>query len=146
MGEEAAILLEHGIKPSAHRVAVARYVLRTEDHPSADEVWTRVKRGFPLLSRGTVYNTLNLLVEKGLLRQCTLTGGRVVFDPKVEAHHHFIDEKTGAIFDVPWDAVTVSHVESLARREGFEVSEYQVVMRGRRRGRAKSSESKGEKK
>jgi Fe2+ or Zn2+ uptake regulation protein len=142
--DEAGILREHGIKPSAHRVAVARYVLRTHDHPSADEVWTRVKRSFPLVSRGTVYNTLNLFVQKGLLRQYALTEGRVVFDPKVEAHHHFIDEKTGAIFDVPWDAVAVSDVERLARREGFEVSEYQVVIRGRRRGQARSSETKGE--
>ena len=144
MRDEARILREHGIKPSAHRVAVARYVLQTHDHPSADEVWTRVKKSFPLVSRGTVYNSLNLFVEKGLLRQYALTEGRVVFDPKVEAHHHFIDEKTGAIFDVPWNAVEVSDVESLARREGFEVSEYQVVMRGRKRNRARTSESKGE--
>jgi Fe2+ or Zn2+ uptake regulation protein len=144
VSDEAEILREHGIKPSAHRVAVARYVLRTHDHPSADEVWTRVKKSFPLVSRGTVYNTLNLFVEKGLLRQCVLTEGRVVFDPKVEAHHHFIDERTGAIFDVPWDAVEVSDVASLAGREGFEVSEYQVVMRGRKRNRGRTSESKGE--
>jgi len=123
-----ARLREHGIQPSAQRVAVAEYVLATKDHPSADQVWERVRAKLPVLSRATVYNTLNLFVEKGLLRQLILAEGRVVFDPKVDAHHHFIDESTGAIHDVPWEALEVKHVERL---RGFDVSEYQVVMRGR---------------
>lgn len=132
MSNEAAILRRHGINPSAQRVAVAQHVLSAHDHPSADEIFARVRETFPMISRGTIYNTLRLFVEKGLLRQFALTEGRVVYDPKVEAHHHFIDAKTGAIHDVPWDAVRVSNVENL---EEFEISEYQVVMKGRRRGR-----------
>jgi Fe2+ or Zn2+ uptake regulation protein len=127
-----SILKEHGINPSAQRVAVAQYVLHTDEHPSADEVWTRVREHFPQLSRATVYNTLNLFVEKGLLRQFVLTEGRVVFDPKTKDHHHFIDVDSGKIHDVPWDAVQVSNV---AKLDGFEVREYQVVMRGKRTGK-----------
>jgi Fe2+ or Zn2+ uptake regulation protein len=123
-----ARLRERGIQPSAQRVAVAEYVLATKDHPSADQVWERVRSKMPVLSRATVYNTLNLFVEKGLLRQLILAEGRVVFDPKVDAHHHFIDESTGAIHDVPWEALEVKHVERL---RGFDVAEYQVVLRGR---------------
>ena len=123
------MLRDHGISPSAQRVAVARYVLHTDEHPSADEVWSRVKESFPLVSRATVYNTVNLFVEKGLLRPLVLTEGRVVFDPKVEDHHHFIDEESGKIHDVPWDAIEISNAPKL---EGFEIREYQVVMRGKR--------------
>ncbi len=119
----------HGIQPSAQRLAVADYVLHTVEHPSADQVFSRVSATFPMLSRATVYNTLNLFVEKGLLRELVLAEGRVVFDPNVDRHHHFIDERTGAIHDVPWGDVTVDRVEALP---GFEVREYQVVMRGRR--------------
>jgi Fe2+ or Zn2+ uptake regulation protein len=126
--DETAILKSHGINPSAQRVAVAQYVLHTDEHPSADEVWTRVRKRFPHVSRATVYNTLNLFLKKGLLRQFVLTEGRVVFDPKTDDHHHFIDEESGKIHDVPWDAVKVSNVPKL---DGFEVREYQVVMRGR---------------
>jgi Fe2+ or Zn2+ uptake regulation protein len=121
-------LVEHGIQPSAQRVAVAEYVLFTDDHPSAERVWSKVRRGFPTLSRATVYNTLNLFVEKGLLRSHVLAEGNVVFDPNVTKHHHFIDETSGRIHDVPWDAVRVSKLGEL---EGFEVDDYQVVMRGR---------------
>jgi Fur family iron response transcriptional regulator len=125
----AEALRQHGIQPSAQRVAVADYVLHTDEHPSADQVFGKVRRTFPMLSRATVYNTLNLFVEKGLLRELVLAEGRVVFDPKTDAHHHFIDEGTGRIHDIPWQAVKVSKIDRL---EGYEVSEYQVVIRGRR--------------
>ena len=134
--DEASVLKNHGINPSAQRVAVAQYVLHTDAHPSADEVWARVRRRFPQVSRATVYNTLNLFVEKGLLRQFVLTEGRVVFDPKTDDHHHFIDEDSGEIHDVPWDAVSVSNVSKL---DGFEVREYQVVMHGSKTRKRKRS-------
>jgi Fur family transcriptional regulator, iron response regulator len=85
----------------------------------------------PMLSRATVYNTLNLFVEKGLLRQLVLAEGRVVFDPRLEPHHHFIDDHTGDIEDVPWSAVKVGDVNAI---KGYEVREYMVVMRGRKVG------------
>jgi len=127
--DHSSVLETHGINPSAQRVAVAQYVLHTDEHPSADEVWTRVRKRFPHVSRATVYNTLNLFVEKGLLRQFVLTEGRVVFDPNMEDHHHFVDEDTGRIHDIPWDAVKVSNV---AKLRGLDIREYQVVMRGRK--------------
>ena len=122
-------LRQHGIQPSAQRMAVAEYVLSTEEHPSADQVWARVRADFPMISRATVYNTLNLFVAKGLLRQLILAEGKVVFDPHLAPHHHFIDDATGSIHDVPWEAVEVKNVENL---KGVDVREYQVVMRGRR--------------
>jgi Fe2+ or Zn2+ uptake regulation protein len=127
--DETSLLRDHGINLSAQRLAVAQYILHTDEHPSAYEVWQRVRERFPLVSRATVYNTINLFVEKGLLRQLVLTEGRVVFDPKTEDHHHFIDEESGKIHDVRWEAVEIPNVPKL---DGFEVREYQVVMRGRK--------------
>ncbi len=121
-----------GIQPSAQRLAVAEYVLTTCAHPSADEVLAQVQPGFPMLSRATVYNTLNLFVEKGLLRQLVLAEGRTVFDPKLEPHHHFVDDVTGHIEDLDWNTVKVGEVDKL---KGYEVREYMVVMRGRKLGR-----------
>ena len=127
--ELAETLRKHGVKPSAQRLAVAAYVLKTEEHPVAEQVWQRVRARFPMLSRATVYNTLNLFVRQGLLRQLTLDGGSVVYDPRTEAHHHFIDETSGQIHDIPWDALRVENVEAV---HGVEVHEYMVVMRGKR--------------
>ena len=126
------ILEGRGIQPTAQRVAVAEYVLGTEEHPSADRVWAGVRESFPTVSRATVYNTLNLFVEKGLLRELHLAPDSVLFDPNTERHHHFIDEETGRVYDIPWEQVEMSSVKPLP---GFEVKDYQVVMRGRRRTR-----------
>lgn len=123
------LLRDHGIQPSAQRLAVAEYVLSTEEHPSAEQVLAVARRAVPMISRATVYNTLNLLVKKGLLREVLLSEGKVVFDCNLDQHHHFIDEVTGLIHDVPWDALRVQRLDQLP---GFEVSQYEVVMRGRR--------------
>jgi Fur family transcriptional regulator, iron response regulator len=123
------MLRQHGIQPSAQRLAVADYVLHTGTHPSADQVFAQVRSRVPMISRATVYNTLNLFVRKKLLRQLVLAEGKVVFDPHVAPHHHFIDEGTGEIQDIPWDALDVRRVEAL---KGVQVREYQVVLRGRK--------------
>ena len=119
-----------GIQPTPQRIAVAEYVLNTADHPTADEVWTKVRDRCPTLSRATVYNTLNLFAEKGLLKTQPLKEGVVVFDPHVTPHHHFIDDETGKVYDIPWEAVKVTGEKTL---RGLDVREYQVVLRGRKR-------------
>lgn len=130
MGDERQLLEQRGIQPSAQRVAVAEYVFHTHDHPGADQVWAIVRQSFPSISRATVYNTLNLFVEKGLLQELHLAEDRVVFDSNLRPHHHFIDEESGKIHDIDWDRVQVCNMERL--RE-YDVRDYQVVMRGKLR-------------
>ena len=89
------------ILPSAQRVAVAKYVLSTCSHPCAEDVYKAIVGAMPMISLATVYNTLHLFREKGLLRELTLAEGKVVYDCCVEAHHHIIDVETGAIHDLP---------------------------------------------
>jgi len=127
-----AVLREHGIQATPQRIAVAECVLASQTHPTADEVWARVRRTLPTVSRATVYNTLHLFARKGLLKPQVLREGIVVFDPCVERHHHFVDIETGKIYDIPWGAVKVSGHRSL---QDFEVREHQVVLRGRRKKR-----------
>ena len=80
--------------------------------------------------QATVYNTLHLLVERGLIGMQTIREGAVVFDPNVEKHHHFIDDETGAIYDIPWDQLEVRGKEKL---KNFQIVEFQVILRGRRK-------------
>jgi len=123
------LLRERGIQPSAQRVAVAQYILFTDEHPSADTVWARVRSRFPMISRATVYNTLSLFAENGLVRELHLSRDSVVFDANTDAHHHFIDRETGRIYDIPWEKVAM---RKLPKVDGFEIYDYQVVMRGRK--------------
>jgi Fe2+ or Zn2+ uptake regulation protein len=118
------------IQPSAQRVAIAKHVLTTKKHPTADEVWQTVKTDFPFVSRATVYNTLNLFVEKGLLRQHVLHEAGAVFDPNRSRHHHFLDVETGEIRDIPWEDLEVAGLDTLS---DLEITEYMVLVRGRKK-------------
>ncbi len=131
MTHDPSELLRHrGVRLSAHRLAVARFVLYTQAHPSAEKVWNTVRKGFPVISRATVYNTLNLFVDKGLLKRLLVGEGRVVYDPDLSPHHHLVDEDTGLVHDIPWEALEIPCIESV---EGFEVTNCQVVMHGRKK-------------
>jgi Fe2+ or Zn2+ uptake regulation protein len=121
------ILRDKGIHPSAQRVAIAQFVLHTQAHPSADQVYAKVKEQLPGLSLATVYNTLHLFRDHGLLRALEIANDHTVYDPCMDPHHHFVDDETGHIHDVPLDAVQVTHTPL----EGFDIREVQVVLRGR---------------
>jgi Fe2+ or Zn2+ uptake regulation protein len=130
MENAMALLRSRGVQPTPQRTAVAEFVLKGNSHPTADEVFVGARRICPTVSRATVYNTLNLLVAKGVLKSQILKEGTVVFEPNSKKHHHFIDDQTGAIHDIPWDSLVVTGEENL---NGFEVREFQVVLRGRRK-------------
>ena len=130
MKEAISILRQCNIQPTPQRIAVVEYVLKSKTHPSADDVLNYARKKCPTVSRATVYNTLNLIVEKELLAIQTIKEGAVVFDPNIEKHHHFIDNDTGEIYDIPWDQLKVRGKEKL---KDFEITEFQVIMRGRRK-------------
>lgn len=124
------LLRECGIQPTPQRIAVIEFILNTRSHPSADQALEQVRLQCPTISRATVYNTLNLLVKKGLVRTQIIREGTVVFDCNINQHHHFIDEETGNIYDIPWDQLEVKGKDRL---KDFEIVEFQVILRGRRK-------------
>lgn len=123
-------LRQRGIQPTAQRVAIAEVLLATTAHPTAEDVLEMVRNTAPSVSRATVYNTLNLFTRKGLVETRVLRDGITVYDPNIEPHHHFIDDDTGEIVDLPEDVVEVVPRLYL---EGIDIREIQVVIRGRRR-------------
>ncbi len=126
-------LKAHGVQPSAQRVAIAAYVLsRKAGHFTADAVWRRVREKLPTLSRATVYNTLNLFADRGMVRRIALDEGPVVFDVNVEPHHHFVDVDTGDVLDIPAAMLRVEGLERLAQSMGIDIETVGIVVRGRR--------------
>ena len=121
------ILRQAGITPSNQRIAIGKFVLYAATHPSADEVLVEARKRLPSISVATIYNTLHLFVEHGLLQTLELSPSHTVYDPCMEPHHHFIDDQTGHIHDIPRDAVSVTHNQF----DGFDVREVQVILRGR---------------
>ena len=115
------------VRPTAQRIAICRYVLCEADHPTAVAVKKWADSSFSKMSLATVYNTLRILVRAGLLKEFRLPHSEAaVYDDNISEHHHFIDEGTGKIEDIPFDAVRVR-----IRLGGrYAVRNVQVVIRG----------------
>jgi len=133
-------LKEGEIQPSASRLAIASYVWNTETHPTAEEVKREVEKSFPTVSLATVYNTLNLLVEKGLLKSIESAGKQgsrlIRYDRNTKPHFHFLDESTGEMIDLDPKVLKVIPNFSLFGDE-FQISEINVTVKGRRSPKAR---------
>src|SRR5262245_4681508 len=78
-----------GFRFTPQRQHVYDVLLQKRDHPTAEEVFIRVKRGMPEISMATVYNCLDALVRSGLARQVTMDRGAARFCPNMQEHCHF---------------------------------------------------------
>jgi Fur family iron response transcriptional regulator len=101
-------LLEAGISPTIQRLEIGRIVLRGPLHISADNLYHQLENGSFPISRATIYNTLKLFVQKGLLRAIVVSPERVFYDSTTGHHHHFYDVETGELIDIPAEEVTVT--------------------------------------
>ena len=120
-------LLAAGVQPTAQRIAICRFVLCQAEHPTADQVKDWADKNFPKLSLATVYNTLNLLVKAGLLKELRFPHtDKAVYDNNISPHYHFLDEKTGELFDVSADEVEVSP----KLKAMFQVKSVEVLFKG----------------
>jgi Fur family transcriptional regulator, iron response regulator len=120
-----------GIPLTLQRLVVGQVMLAAPAHLSAEQVLVRVRRLLPEVSRATVYNTLNLFVEKKLLRELVVDAQRIVFDSNTTAHYHLYDVGSGELSDIPADELKVVGSATLA--PGLELEAVDVVIRVRRK-------------
>jgi Fur family peroxide stress response transcriptional regulator len=92
-----------GAKMTHQRIEVFREVARTEEHPDAVTVYQRVRKRLPTISLDTVYRTLWMLMDMGLITTLGIHRERVRFDGNTAIHHHFICTKCGMTRDLQSD-------------------------------------------
>jgi Fur family peroxide stress response transcriptional regulator len=97
--EVAERLRQAGLKLTAQRLAIVRCIVGDETHPTAQELFDRLKPSFPTMSFATVYNTLAALTSVGACQPVQF-GGPTRFDPNVQPHDHFVCERCGFVRDV----------------------------------------------
>jgi Fur family peroxide stress response transcriptional regulator len=90
----------HGFKLTPQRLAVIKYMLGNESHPSALTIHGDLKKRYPSLSFSTVYNTLNVLEEIGEVRSVFVFSDHLNYDPHVEPHIHFLCRECKRIHDI----------------------------------------------
>ncbi|PJZ69032.1 Fur family transcriptional regulator [Leptospira perolatii] len=97
------------IQPTMQRISICQYVLCEADHPTAEEVKEWVDSRSFKMSLATVYNTLNVLVSSGLLREFKFSClGKSVYDSNIDDHYHFFDEATGKFHDIDPTMLTLN--------------------------------------
>jgi len=90
-----------GILPTPQRLEIATILLQRPQHLSADQIIERLRRSKSAVSKATVYNTLKLFSEHGLVKECMVDPVRKFYDSTTHAHHHFYNVDTGELFDIP---------------------------------------------
>jgi Fur family transcriptional regulator, iron response regulator len=127
--EITAMLRTHGIGPTAQRVEIAQVLFSRCEHLSAEEVFSIVNVESSRVSKATVYNTLGLFAERGLIREVIADPTRIFYDPNTSPHHHFYDTTTGKLMDIPADEVKIMNLPSLP--EGMSMEGVDVIVRVR---------------
>ena len=91
------------IKPSLQRLLILNFLNDCRTHPTAEQISTDLAARGHALSKATIYNTLTLFVQKGILRIVIVDQGESRYDLLTRDHAHFVCERCGTIFDVPID-------------------------------------------
>ncbi|MGZ3743719.1 MAG: Fur family transcriptional regulator [Pseudobdellovibrionaceae bacterium] len=125
--EIQAKLQAAGVQPTLQRIAICKYVLCEADHPTAEQVKEWAERNLEKISQATVYNTLNTLVEAKLLRVFKLPpSGKVIYDNNVHDHYHFLDERSGKLYDIETKCISIN----MEIPSEFTVNSMEIVLKG----------------
>lgn len=108
-----ARLRSHGIQPTHQRIEIAHALFSRMAHLSADQVLALVNQRHAETSKATVYNTLKLFVETGLVREVIVDPAKVFYDPNTDPHHHFFDVESGEITDIDASDIAISGLPAL---------------------------------
>ncbi len=122
----------HGILPTPQRLEVADILLSRPQHLSADQIIERLRENGSGVSKATVYNTLNLFGERGIVKEVMVDPVRKFYDSTTRPHHHFYNVDTGELRDIPDAQVAFSQLPELP--EGTSEESIEVLIRLRSAG------------
>lgn len=119
-------LKNNGIKPSYQRIKIFQYLVEKKNHPTVDMIYKALCSEIPTLSKTTVYNTLNLFIEKKIVNVIVIEENETRYDSVMSVHGHFKCEKCGRIFDVN---INKGAIEEKALKD-FEIKEQHYYFKG----------------
>jgi len=124
-------LCSNGLKPTPQRVEIAMLLLAAPTHMSADQILSELRGNGSSVSKATVYNTLNLLARRGIIREVAVDPSRLVYDSTSHAHHHFYNTDTGELIDIDGADLDIRELPELPA--GTEVESVELVVRIRQK-------------
>ncbi|MFW2405206.1 MAG: Fur family transcriptional regulator [Gammaproteobacteria bacterium] len=124
-------LRDHGVNPTPQRVEIAGLLLTRPRHMSADQILGDLRAAGSKISKATVYNTLNLFSEKGIVREVAIDPKRLVYDSTVNVHHHFFNVDTGELTDIDSESLEIKGLPKLP--DGTVAESVELIVRVRDR-------------
>jgi Fur family ferric uptake transcriptional regulator len=127
------LCVERGLKMTGQRRVIARVLSDAEDHPDVEELYRRAAALDGRISIATVYRTVRLLEENGILARRDFGGGRARYEPTEHGrHYHLIDIDTGRVIEFE-DAEHEKLMGEIAARLGFDLVSHRLELFGRKR-------------
>lgn len=120
-----------GVLPTPQWLEVAEILLARPQHLAADQIIDILRRSGRSVSKATVYNTLKIFSDFGLVRELNVDPSRKFYDSTTHPHHHFFNVETGELTDIPAETVEISGLPPLP--EGTEQEGIEVLIRVRGR-------------
>lgn len=121
------LLEDRDIQPTQQRLVIAEVLCSRPQHLSAEHILEKVNRVAGTVSKATVYNTLGLFVNKGLIKQVNVDPSRVFYDSNIEPHYHFYNVQSGVLSDINPADIQISQFPELP--PGTSVAAVDVIIR-----------------
>ena len=118
-------LREHKIMPSVQRIRIFDTLLGTTEHPTVDTIYQTLAKEIPTLSKTTVYNTLKLFQEKGLVLVVNIEDNETRYDADTSFHGHFKCQSCGSVIDF-----AIREEDKINSLNGFQVNESHYYLKG----------------
>lgn len=106
-------LRAHGVKPTAQRMQIGMVLLSRPCHMSADQIIKSLQTAGQKVSKATVYNTLNLFSQQGIVREIAIDPNHLVYDSTTGHHHHFYNLDTGELTDIDSQMISIDGLPEL---------------------------------
>ncbi len=126
-------LKQYGVMPTSQRIEVASILLARPQHLSADQIIDKLNRRRTCVSKATVYNTLKLFSQQGLVKELNVDSSRKFYDSTTHAHHHFFHVESGKLTDIPDSQVSIKGLPPLPKGTEQESVEVLIRVRNKRR-------------
>ncbi len=129
--------IEKGVKLTDQRKVIAKVMSDSNDHPNVDELYKRVSIIDPKISIATVYRTVKLFEESGILAKHDFKGGKARYEQLSESHHdHLIDVKSGEIIEFVNEDIEALQ-KKVAEKYGYELVDHKLELYGVKKNRNK---------
>ena len=120
------LLKKHNLKITPQRLEILKYLEQHHTHPTADDIYTQLKKTNPSLSKTTVYNALETLKNNNLIQTLTISGTETRYDYKTTLHHHLLCKNCNKIIDIDIECPNINKIQ----QDGYQIHEVHGYFKG----------------